>query len=136
MNEHQINRETGSEKTYTCIVCPKGCSLKVKLNNNEIAGITGFQCSRGEAYARAEALHPTRTLTTIMGVTGGLYPTVAVKSSPEIPRELLFACMEKIRDVSVKAPVKPGDILISNIGSTGSNIVATGHNPLKIIEKV
>lgn len=136
MIENQTNMETGSEKVYTCIVCPKGCSLKVKLNNNEIECITGFQCSRGEAYARAEALHPVRTLTTVMGVAGGLYPTVAVKSFPEIPREHLFACMEKIRNISVKAPIKPGDILIYNVGSTGSNIVATGHNPLKSNEKV
>jgi CxxC motif-containing protein len=58
-------------KELTCIVCPKGCALKVTLEGKEILKVEGHTCRRGEVYAKDECLTPMRTLTTTAAVIGG-----------------------------------------------------------------
>lgn len=48
---------------------------------------------------------------------------VSVKTASPIPKEDIFAVMEIIRNTSVKAPVKIGDTILTNIFET--NIIAT-----------
>ena len=75
----------------TCILCPKGCRVKIDGQGE----VTGNGCPRGEAYARGEAEHPKRVLTTtILNETGRQVP---VKTEKPIPRKALLPAMEALR---------------------------------------
>ena len=45
-------------KELICIVCPKGCHLKVDEENG--CAVTGNGCPRGAEYGKNELLHPAR----------------------------------------------------------------------------
>jgi len=114
------------EKTkMTCVVCPIGCEITVTTDGGNITDITGNACKRGEAYARTEMTDPRRTLTTTMRVQNGTRPLVAVKSSEPIQKPRLLECMRTIDSARASAPVKIGDVLISDILGTGVDIIAT-----------
>ena len=112
-------------RELTCIVCPKGCPMKVTLDGKEILNIEGFTCPRGKQYAIDECTHPMRTLTSTVRTSNG--GVVAVKSDKAIPKELLFDCMKEINKTVATLPVHVGDILIENILGTGANIVITAN---------
>lgn len=112
----------------TCIGCPKGCSLAVTKigqgNAQEDYKVEGNSCKIGISYAYKEMTAPMRVLTSTIRVTGGERPLVAVKSVPEVPKNLQLSCMEIVKRTTVKAPVHAGDILIKDILGSGANIVA------------
>ena len=111
------------EKQLTCIICPKGCSIKVEMNEGVITNIEGNTCKRGYDYAYSEVTNPVRTITSTIKLENG--KMLPVKTDKPIPKELIFRCMEEINKTTAKLPVKIGDILIENILETGSNVVAT-----------
>ncbi len=110
-------------RELTCIICPKGCNIKIEMENNEIKSIEGNTCKRGYDYAYSEVTNPVRTITSTVKMENG--KMLSVKTDKPIPKELIFKCMEEINKVTAKSPVKIGDVLIENILKTGSNIVAT-----------
>jgi len=112
-------------KVLTCIVCPVGCTISVKVRGAKVLGCEGNTCARGAAYAKDEVLHPKRTVTSSVLVLGGRWPLVSVRTSKPVPKGKIPAVMKAIRARSVKAPVKTGDVLIKNVARTGANIVAT-----------
>ena len=115
-------------KEMVCVSCPLGCMLSVELNDkNEVISVSGNTCKRGEQYAVDECTNPVRMLTSTMKVEGGKLPVIPVKTSKPIPKGKMFECMEIINSVSVDAPVKMGEVLISNICDTGADIVATNE---------
>lgn len=110
-----------TERNMTCIICPMGCSISVKMEGGEILEIHGNTCKRGAAYAEAEIRHPERTLTTTMRCDDG--GRLAVKTDRPIPKSKMTDCMDLINAHTVSLPVSIGDILLENV--FGSNIVAT-----------
>ena len=110
-------------RELTCIVCPKGCQLKVELEGKKVLSVTGNTCKRGVVYAETECIAHMRTLTTTAAVEGG--GVVPVKTDRTIPKELLFEAMKEVNAVKVKADAKLGDIVIENLLGTGSNVVTT-----------
>ena len=114
------------QKKIICTVCPIGCNIIVRGEGEQIESMEGFGCKRGEAYARSEFSHPVRILTSTVKVEGGNAPLVPVRSSEPVPKDLLFKCMDEIRNLDVKAPVDRYDVLISNILGTGIDIIASG----------
>ena len=110
-------------RELTCIVCPKGCQLRVELCGKEIKSITGHTCRRGEEYAKTECTAPRRTLTTTAPVEGG--GVVPVKTDATVPKELLFECMELVNKAYVPSDAEVGYIVIENILDTGANVVTT-----------
>ena len=113
------------KKNLICVSCPLGCPIEVEIENGEVVSVTGNTCKRGDAYARSEITTPVRSLTTSVKVENGLHPVVPVKSSGPVPKDKMFDCMKEINSVTVKAPVKIGDIVIENILGLGVDIVAT-----------
>lgn len=110
------------ERELICIVCPKGCHLKVDVDNKNV---TGNSCKRGFAYGLNEVISPTRVVTStvrIEDITGCVLP---VKTENAIPKEKIFDVMKEINKVEVKLPIKIGQVIIENILDTGVNIVAT-----------
>jgi CxxC motif-containing protein len=112
------------ETILTCIGCPMGCLISVSLDQQQQLLITGEQCSRGKDYARTEIVRPTRTLTTLIAVPGCRTP-LSVKTSQPVPREMINACLAAIHAIIVRLPVERGAVLIDNLLSTGSDVVAT-----------
>ncbi len=111
-------------RELTCIVCPKGCQLKVELDDNKkIISVEGYTCKRGLDYAETEFTSPMRTLTTTAPVEGG--GVVPVKTDKAIPKELLLDCMKEINLSRVCPDAKIGDVVIENILGTGANVITT-----------
>ena len=112
-------------RELTCVACPMGCQMTASIDNGVVVSVTGNTCPRGKKYAETECTHPVRPLTTTVKVEGGKHPVVPVKSADAIPKEKMFDCMKVLNGVSVKAPIKIGDVIVENICDTGINIVAT-----------
>lgn len=112
-------------KILTCIRCPMGCELTVELDGSQIINISGNACKRGELYARKEITAPTRIVTSSVKVTGGSAEMVSVKTKTDIPKGKIFDCMKCLRDITVSAPVRIGDVIVRDAAGTGVDIVAT-----------
>ena len=112
-------------RELTCIVCPKGCPLKVELENGEIREITGYTCPRGKQYATDECTHPMRTVTSTVRATDGR--VVPVKTSRTIPKERMFDLMKEINAAAVTLPVRIGDVVIADVLGTGADVVVTAN---------
>ena len=110
-------------RELTCIVCPKGCQLKVELEGKKVISVSGYTCKRGLTYAETECTAPMRTLTTTAPVEGG--GVVTVKTDRTIPKELLFDCMKAVNTARVSPDAKLGDVVIENVLGTGANVVTT-----------
>lgn len=113
-------------KELTCIGCPIGCQLFVKMEGKEVISVTGNTCSRGDTYARKEVTNPTRIVTSTIHVTGGKVPMINVKTAEDIPKGKIFDCIKALRGVTIEAPVRIGDVVLENVAGTGVNVVAAG----------
>jgi CxxC motif-containing protein len=119
------------EKEFICIVCPKGCALKVTAASEsdvKTSDVTGHQCKRGASYAVNEWFNPVRMLTTTVRMSGSRQLLAPVKSSRPLPKALLFDCMAAVNTCTAKAPLKVGDIIIKNILDTGIDIISTSNS--------
>ena len=112
-------------RELTCIVCPKGCPMKVSLEGKEILDITGFTCPRGKQYAIDECTHPMRTITSTVRAENGA--VVPVKTDRTVPKELMFECMKEINRATVKLPARIGDVVIENLLGTGARLVVAAN---------
>ena len=116
-------------KEIICIVCPRGCRLKI--DENAGYSVTGNACNRGEEYGKKELKSPSRVLTTTVRCTGGEHPRCAVKTDGAIPKDKTFEIMDALKEVELTAPVYIHDMVKENICGTGVNVIATQE--MKII---
>ena len=111
-------------RELTCIVCPKGCQLKVELDDNKkVLSVEGHTCKRGEVYAMNECTAPTRVVTSTAPIAGG--GVVPVKTNGAIPKELMFECVKLINEVRVSPDAPIGSVIIANVLNTGIDVVTT-----------
>ena len=108
-------------KELTCIVCPRGCRLKVDDEMN----VTGNACPRGKIYAINELTNPTRTITSSIRVSNRPYTLVSVKTSNPIPKGKMFEVMKEIDKLVVEAPTRVGQIVKKNILGLDSDVIIT-----------
>ena len=108
-------------KELTCIVCPRGCRLKV--DDNMV--VTGNSCQRGEKYAINELTNPTRTITSSIRVNNRPYILVSVKTDKPVPKDKMFDVMKEIDKLSIDAPTRIGQVVLTNVLGTDANIVIT-----------
>lgn len=113
------------KKNITCIVCPVGCRMIVKKNEDETYAVTGNTCKRGEKYGVEEMIAPKRMVTTTVKIKDGALRLIPVKTSDSIPKELIFEIMELLDDVELEAPIMVGDVIVENVLGTGIDIVAS-----------
>lgn len=112
-------------RNLTCIGCPMGCALTVRMEGKEIQSIEGYTCKRGKDYAAKEVTNPRRIVTSTVRVSGGELPVVSIKTKEDIPKEMIFTCMQALCQIRVNAPVHIGDVIIENVAGTGVDLVAT-----------
>jgi CxxC motif-containing protein len=110
-----------------CIVCPKGCRLKV--DEKKDFRVTGNSCKRGEDYGRAELKNPTRVLTSTVRIRNAAHARCPVKTSAPIPKKLIHEAMLALDPVSLNSPVKAGQVVVSNICGTDIDFVTTRDIP-------
>ena len=86
--------------------------------------VSGNTCPRGAAYAKQEFIKPMRMITAVIPVSGSDTP-LSVKTSAPVPKELIGSIMRELAEVSVRAPVSIGTVIIPDVLQTGANIIAT-----------
>lgn len=109
------------ERKLTCIVCPLGCEITVKLQDKEIINVTGNTCPRGKVYAQNECVNPQRVVTSTVRCSDG--SIVAVKTETPIQKDKVFECMQIINKTVASLPITVGSVIIENV--FGSKVVAT-----------
>ncbi len=109
-------------KQLICIVCPKGCHLSVDEENG--CAVTGNRCPRGAEYGANELKNPQRTLTTTVIIEGAARARLPVRTDTTVPKGRLFDCIRLTDGLTVKAPVKTGQVILENVAGTGANLVA------------
>ncbi|MGI6150036.1 MAG: DUF1667 domain-containing protein [Limnochordia bacterium] len=113
-------------KSIICTVCPMSCNVTLELDDNgEIISVSGNRCPRGKTYSIKEHTAPERTLTTTVRAVGGVHPLLPVRTDKPIPKGLLLQAMKETAKITVKAPVKMGDVIVENFLNTGANLVAS-----------
>ncbi len=113
------------ERRMTCINCPMGCELAVRVENGEVAEVKGNQCPRGAAYAKAESAHPVRMVTSTVRLRGADVAQLPVKSAAPVPKDKVRDCVRALKPVAVDAPVAAGAVILADAAGTGVDIVAT-----------
>ena len=88
-------------KEFICIVCPRGCHIKVDGEN-----ITGYTCKRGLEYVKQESVAPKRTVTSTVKVKNGDLRVVSCRTTEPIDKNKMFDLMNIINKIEVEAPVK------------------------------
>lgn len=110
-------------KELICIVCPKGCHLRVDEENG--CAVTGNGCQRGADYGKIELTAPTRVVTSTVRCTGASHPRCPVKTDRPIPKHLIFEAMALLDRAVLSAPVRAGQVVVEDICGTGARFVAT-----------
>ncbi len=110
-------------KELVCIMCPRGCRLKV--DESKDYAVTGNACPRGAEYGRKEVTNPTRVVTSTVKVEGAVHARCPVKTDRDIPRPLVRKAVALLDGVVLKAPVRRGDKVVSDILGTGASFIAT-----------
>ena len=114
------------ERLLTCIVCPRGCQMRVALDDAGIpTAVEGNFCKRGVTYANDECTNPKRTVTSTVKCKSGA--VVSVKTDTTVPKGKMFEVMAEINGVLADDNVKIGDVIIENVCDTGANVVATSN---------
>ena len=80
-------------RNLTCIGCPMGCPLTVKIENGTVLSVEGNTCKRGADYGKKEVTDPTRIVTSTVRVQGGTLPVVSVKTRGDIPKSSVMDCV-------------------------------------------
>jgi len=108
-----------------CINCPVGCPLTVTIDGGEVTNVEGHECPSGESHAIKECVNPTRVVTSSVPVINIRGAMLSVKTASDIPKSKIFECMDALKSINVDAPIRIGDVIISNVADTGVDVVAT-----------
>ena len=117
-------------KELTCIGCPLGCRLDVRLDDTgAVTMVTGNTCPNGEKYARKEVTSPTRIVTSSVRVYGSKMGErmVPLKTAADIPKSKVMDVIRDLAGVSVPCPVEIGDVILHDVAGTGVDVIATKH---------
>lgn len=107
-------------KELICITCPKGCHLKVEEGTLKVSG---NGCPRGITYAQNELTDPKRTVTTTVAIEGAEICRCPVKTSIPVPKDMMADIVAELKKYTLTAPVKIGDVVVSDILQSGADIV-------------
>ena len=109
------------EDQVVCTACPVGCVVGMDASG----AFSGHSCERGLQHAKAELLDPRRMFTGTVRLVGGdgsaLLP---VRTSREIPRDMMMPVAKACRRVRARGPVRAGDVLRRDVAGSGADLVA------------
>ncbi len=112
--------------TYLCAGCPLGCRLELdEAADGAIVEVRGTSCRRRDRYAAQEHTDPRRSVTTTVAIDDARWPRLPVKTTADMPRDLVHAAVAHLHGVRVAAPVARGDVIVADLLGTGIDVVAT-----------
>ncbi|MGN0463296.1 MAG: DUF1667 domain-containing protein [Acutalibacteraceae bacterium] len=111
-------------KELVCIVCPRGCTMKIEEQDGEYS-VTGNSCKRGENFAKTEMTNPMRTICTTVRTAFDDVPVLPVRVSSDIPKSRIFDVMKEINKTTVTERISRGDKVIENVLGLGVDVIAT-----------
>jgi len=120
------------EREFTCIMCPKGCLIKVEYEGTDIKNIKGDECPKGKEYVKNEITNPLRVFTGSVLVGNGDFSLVSVKTPSPIPKKYLKKIGEITRRIKVEAPIAISQVLASNLLGNNIDLIATRKIKKKI----
>jgi CxxC motif-containing protein len=85
--------------------------------------VTGNTCPKGAEYAIAECTNPVRTVTSTVRISNRKDTMVSVKTAAPVPKGKMMEVMAQLRNITVSAPVKIGDVVLPDI--FGTKVIAT-----------
>ena len=100
-----------------------GCRLQVEQVGDAFC-VSGNQCKRGEDYGIQEMTAPRRIVTCLVKVEG-TDKILSVKTSQGVPKDMVFDCIQAIKNRKWKTPIAQGDVLIEDLLGTGVCVIAT-----------
>lgn len=112
-----------------CVACPKGCTLQVKHEGNDVLEVIGAGCRRGKEYAICELQDPRRMVASTVKVKGGFHPLVPVYTREGFPKPLIPQLAQKLREIEVSAPVEINQVVLEDALGTGIDIIASRDMP-------
>lgn len=108
-------------KELVCIVCPNGCKIIIDDNGD----ILNAKCNRGIVFATEETTCPKRTVCSTVATTFSDFPVLPVRSSAEIKKIDIPACMNALNNVLLDRRVGRGEIIIKDVLGSGVDIIST-----------
>ena len=120
-------------REYTCVVCPNGCALQVKVGGdkgNKVLSVVGNICPRGELWARQEVENPLRTISTNVLVEGGTLPVTSVRTLDAVPLSRVTDVRNSLRSIVLHAPVHIGEIICEHPAGVPCRVSVTRNVPL------
>jgi CxxC motif-containing protein len=114
---------------YLCPGCPLGCRLEVDAVDGEVVEVRGFGCRRGERYGRQEHLDPRRPLSTTVWIEGAAIRRAPVRTADPLPKDQVRAAALALRGVCLQAPVRRGDVAVTDVAGTGIDVIVTRDLP-------
>lgn len=110
-------------RVVICLVCPASCAITVTKTEQGIVTV-GDNCKRGRAYAEAEFVNPLRTFSTSVRVVGGDRKLLSLKPDKPVPKDCIKLILSHLSTLVVKAPVVMGQVVLTNVGGLGVDLVA------------
>lgn len=91
----------------------------------EVGGlqVVGNSCHKGQEYAINECTNPVRTVTSTVRVSNREDTMVSVKTEQPVPKGKMMDVMAQLRSITVSAPVKIGDVVLTDV--FGTNVIIT-----------
>ena len=118
-------------REFICIVCPNSCRISVEYEGTKIKDIKGAKCHKGKDYVKNEITNPLRVFTGSILVEDGDFPLVSVKTTTPIPKKYLKKVGEVSHRIKVKAPIKIGQVVASNLLGEKIDLIATREIKIK-----
>lgn len=112
-------------RNLTCIECPKGCSLRVDIENCRVVKVEGEKCPKGKDYAVSEIENPQRIVTSTVVGEGLPLRMIPVRTDKPIPKAKLLEAMAEIRKIIINKPVKIGEVIMPNLLGLDVNLITT-----------
>ena len=113
------------KRTFTCIVCPNGCTIEAEYEGTDVLSVTGNTCPKGKDYVIQELTDPRRTISSSVRLRNGELPLASVRLSAPVPKARIFDVMEAINQVELEAPVSIGQVAIPDVLGLGSDVIVT-----------
>jgi CxxC motif-containing protein len=118
----------GKESIIICILCPKGCRAVLGEGGEGIENRDKL-CKRGVVYVEEERREPKRLLTTTVKTKDGRVKLFPVRTSGPVPKAILPDCMQAIAVLTVKPPIRCGEVIVPNLLHSGQDLIASDDLP-------
>ena len=128
MRRSDGGEEEGKGSIIICTLCPKGCRALLREGGEEIQNRNEL-CQRGIVYVQEERREPKRLLTTTVKTKDSPIKLFPVRTSGPIPKRMLPDCMKAIAALTVKPPIRCGEVIVTNLLASGQDLIASDQLP-------